>query len=225
MVNFSGIITIDGPAGSGKSTIARLISQELNIAYLDTGAMFRALALFLGDCSWEWEKETLGRALEKFEFSLKGNNAGASLTLNGHLLGQEIREEQIGNWASNLGKIPVVREFLKKSQQKIGKNHSLVAEGRDMGTIVFPNAGWKFFLKASSQERARRRWKELISYGYSPEFEKIHSKIKSRDLQDQQREVAPLKPARNSIIIDTTDLSIEQVKEEILKSIVKNNSQ
>jgi cytidylate kinase len=215
------IITLDGPAGSGKSTIARTISRELNIPYLDTGAMFRALALFLGDGSWELPENILANKLNNFVFSLQGSGATACLTMNGQLLGQEIRQEETGNWASNLGKIAVIRDFLKRAQQKIGTYHSLVAEGRDMGTVVFPKARWKFFLEASVMERAQRRMNQLLSFGYHPVFEQIFDELKARDEQDRTREIAPLKPATDAIVIDTTELSQEQVTQAIFKRIQK----
>ncbi len=215
------IITIDGPAGSGKSTLAKGVAQVLNLPYLDTGAMFRAIALYLGDGSWDWEDKVLSSALKKFRFSLRGNDVKAVLTLNNQTLGCEIRQEKIGNWASNLGKIKTIRDFLKKSQQDIGTSTSLVCEGRDMGTVVFPRARWKFFLQASDFERARRRWQQLISYGQKPDFDQVFEGIQARDLQDQQREFAPLKPAEDALIIDTTELSINEVKEKILDTVYK----
>ena len=132
------IVTIDGPAGVGKSTMAKMLARHLSIPYLDTGAMFRSVAWKLGSGSWEWSEERLQAAMDDIEYSLSGIGEDSVLSLNGTPIGDEIRTEEVGMWASNVATLPVVRTFLKKAQQDLGARFSLVAEGRDMGTVIFP---------------------------------------------------------------------------------------
>ncbi len=217
------IITLDGPAGSGKSTLAILLGQRLNLAYLDTGSMFRALALFLSDQDLKLREDQLETKLSNFCFDLSGYGNNSLLYLNGTPLGQEIRNEDLALKASNLGQIAIIRQKLKQEQQKLGRKNSLVAEGRDMGTVVFPGADYKFFLTASPEERAKRRLLQLKDSGLSGDLEKIAQQIKQRDQQDQNRSHAPLKPAEQAIILDSTYLNQDQVLEKILKYIKKDH--
>ena len=150
-------VTLDGPAGVGKSTIAKDVAEALGIAYLDTGAMFRATAWKLGEGGWDLPEDKLTRRLEEMSFTLSGSGRASVLSLNGEPLTDVIRTEAVGMWASNIGTVPVVREFQKKAQRAIAASVSLVAEGRDMGTVVFPGARFKVFLDAAPEERARRR--------------------------------------------------------------------
>ncbi len=213
------LITIDGPAGSGKSTLARGLSRELEISYLDTGAMFRAVALLLGYKAWEWPEEKISQALGPVRFTLSGSGERTELIMNDQPLRESIRNERIGLWASNMAKLPVVRARLKEHQRAIGEQVSLVAEGRDMGTVVFPEAGHKFFLRASAAERARRRWLQLLEAGEAAELETIHREIENRDRQDESREEAPLRPAQDALCIDTSLLSPEEVLQRMLEHI------
>ncbi len=213
------LITIDGPAGSGKTTLAQEVSRELNIGYLDTGAMFRGIALYLGENSWNLPRELLEKYLLEITFELTGTGSESRLIMNGRPLSAAIREEKVGIWASYLGQNKTVREFLKKLQQDIGKTTSLVSEGRDMGTVVFPQADYKFFLDAGTRERAKRRWEQLTEQGQQADFEEILVKLEQRDEQDRNRSTAPLKPAPDAILIDTTHLNKEQVFSRILEHI------
>jgi cytidylate kinase len=210
------VVTLDGPAGVGKSTLARLVAERLGVAYLDTGAMFRATALALGDGAWDWPEERLRERLAGLSFTLRGAGGGSSLELNGRRIGPEIRTEQVGMWGSNLARLPVVREFLKQAQQAVGRASDLVAEGRDMGTVVFPDAGHKFFLDADPDERARRRWLQLRDQGQDADLAELARQIRLRDDQDRNRAVAPLRPAEDAVIIDTTHLSVDGVFEAII---------
>lgn len=205
------IVTIDGPAGVGKSTMAKLLAHHLSIPYLDTGAMFRSVAWKLGDGSWEWGENKLQSALDGIEYALSGIGEDSVLSLNGTIIGNEIRTEEVGMWASNVATLPVVRTFLKKAQQDLGARFSLVAEGRDMGTVIFPDAPHKFFLDASVEERAARRFKQLTTMGKPADLEALKEQITKRDHQDRNRTVAPLKPADDAVAIDTTELKKEQV--------------
>ncbi len=213
------IITIDGPAGTGKTTIAKLLADRLKIAYLDSGAMFRTVAYILGENSWLWEKNKLLSKLYDINFTLKGVGKDSELLINNKPLPKEIRTEKVGLWASLIGQKPEVREHIKRMEQKIGRETSLVAEGRDMGTVVFPWAKYKFFLDASLEERAKRRYLQLKNMGVNVDFEQLKEEIRIRDEQDRNREIAPLKRAKDAILIDTTDLTIDEVLEKILSYI------
>ncbi|RWU02232.1 (d)CMP kinase [Pseudodesulfovibrio sp. S3] len=205
------IVTIDGPAGVGKSTMAKQLARHLSIPYLDTGAMFRSVAWKLGEGSWEWDEAKLGAALDGIEYGLSGTGEDSVLSLNGTAIGNEIRTEQVGMWASNIATLPVIRTFLKAAQQALGEKFSLVAEGRDMGTVVFPDAPCKFFLDASVDERAMRRFRQLVAMGKPADLEELKEQIARRDHQDRNRVVAPLKPADDATTIDTTEMTREQV--------------
>ncbi len=205
------LVTIDGAAGSGKTTLARMLSSSLNIPYLDTGAMFRALALFLGEGAWRLSEKELMERLKDVCFKMKERENRFVIFINGREVGEEIREEIVGRWASNIATLRVIREFLKEMQQEVGRDSSLVAEGRDMGTVVFPGADVKFFLEASVEVRARRRYSQLCNMGKRIAFSDILREISERDRQDRERDIAPLRPAEDAIIIDTSLLSPQEV--------------
>ncbi|MDP3427839.1 MAG: (d)CMP kinase, partial [Humidesulfovibrio sp.] len=154
------IVTLDGPAGVGKSSIASRLAGELGIAFLDTGAMFRAAAYTLGEGAWDWTQGILQQKLGDFEFTLRGSGKDTEILLNGQPLPEEIRSERVGQWASQLAVVPSVRAYMKMAQIFLGQTTDLVAEGRDMGTVVFPWARFKFFLDAAPEERARRRCRQ-----------------------------------------------------------------
>lgn len=213
------IVTIDGPAGVGKSTMAKQLARELSIPYLDTGAMFRAIAWKLGDGSWDWDEAKIEAELESFDFALSGIGEESVLSLSGTPIGDEIRTEQVGMWASNVATLPVIRTFLKTAQQALGTKFSLVAEGRDMGTVIFPDAPHKFFLDASVEERAMRRFLQLEELGKPAGLEDLKDQIAKRDHQDRNRAVAPLKAADDAKTIDTTAMNKEQVFEALKKGV------
>jgi cytidylate kinase len=213
------IITLDGPAGVGKSTLAKRLAEHFSIAYLDTGAMFRATAWKLGEGSWDWSEDKITKALDDFSFSLAGQGSASILSLNNIALTDDIRTEQVGMWASNVARVTVVRDFQKKAQREIGRTTSLVAEGRDMGTVIFPAAEFKFFLDADLEERARRRMLQLEEMGKEADLSQLICQIKERDDQDRNRPVAPLKPAEDAIIVDTTKLDIDGVFDCLVKHI------
>lgn len=218
------IVTLDGPAGVGKTTIARMLADKLGIAYLDTGAMFRSIALAFGEGAWERPVDLLVPELNRLDFDLEGVGSASELLLNGMPLSSAIRTEQVGLWASHIARIPVVRDFLRRNQQAIGRVTSLVAEGRDMGSVVFPNAPHKFFLDASIEVRARRRFEQLKSMGMEEDLELIQAQIRIRDDQDRNRAVAPLKPALDAEIVDTGAADIPGVLTLILDGITKKTS-
>lgn len=213
------IVTIDGPAGVGKSTMAKLLARHLAIPYLDTGAMFRTIAWKLGEGSWYWDEEAIRTALGSMEFALSGIGEESVLSVDGTPIGDEIRTEEVGMWASNVATLPVVREFLKTAQQALGTKFSLVAEGRDMGTVVFPDAPHKFFLDASVEERASRRFSQLEAMGKDADIQELQEQIAKRDHQDRNRAVAPLKAAADATVIDTTELNKDQVFEALKQAM------
>lgn len=213
------IITLDGPAGVGKTTLARLIAQDLGIPYMDTGAMFRFLALKLGEAGLNLPDEDLSVKARQWHFNLSGAGATTQLLANGAIIGPEIRTEQVSRLASAYGKSPAIREALLEAQRQLGEKSALAAEGRDLGTVVFPQAANKFFLDARPEVRAMRRWKELAAKGGTESLESIEQAIRERDWQDRHRQIAPLKPAQDAIIIDTSDLTIQQVRQKILDAI------
>lgn len=213
------VITLDGPAGVGKSTLAKRVAELLGVAYLDTGAMFRSIALSLGAASLDLPPERLAIELEKLHFSLSGTGAATTLACNGIPAGREIRTEEVGMLASRFATLPVVRAYLKKAQRELGAAHSLVAEGRDMGTAVFPDAHRKFFLDASPETRAERRVRQLAESGITEDIAAVASRIRERDEMDRNRAIAPLIPARDAIVIDTSGLDIHSVLDAILREI------
>lgn len=215
------VVTLDGPAGVGKSTVAKLLAKRLGLAFLDTGAMFRAVAWRLGPDSWKWPEERVAEKLEGLRFGLAGAGEATRLLLDGRALGPEIRTEEVGMWASNVAVLPVVRRFLKQAQRDLATSASLVAEGRDMGSVVFPNAQHKFFLDADPAERAKRRALQLRDQGQEADEAAILAQIQARDHQDRTRAEAPLRPAPDAQIIDTTRLDLEEVFDAILAAIVQ----
>jgi cytidylate kinase len=213
------VVTIDGPAGVGKTTLARAVAQHMGVAYLDTGAMYRSVAWMLGKGSWEWSEEKLARGLDKLVFSIQGAGETTILLVNGREVGSKIRTETVGLWASHVARIPLVRTRLTEIQRSLGQKVSLVAEGRDMGTVVFPNALFKFFLDASPEVRARRRWLQLREAGSTEDLEDLTRQMRIRDEQDRNRAIAPLRPAEDAMCIDTGPLEPSQVLQQILARI------
>lgn len=213
------IVTLDGPAGVGKSTLARLLAQKLDIPFLDTGAMFRSIALFLGEEALEMDDAVLKEKLAPLSYGLAGAGPDSILLFNGKPLGNEIRNEKIGALASKLATNPTVREFLKQKQQEIGANYSLVAEGRDMGTVIFPDARCKFFLDAEPAIRAGRRMKQLAEQGVQADVSELEAQIRKRDEQDRNRAIAPLKAAKDAVTVDTSSLDQDEVLAELWRHV------
>lgn len=213
------IVTLDGPAGVGKTTLAKRVAEAMGIAYMDTGAMYRTLGWKLGAQAASLDEAVLAERLAAFSFSLSGSGAATVLAVNGVPVGNEIRTEEVGMLASIVAKLPAVRDALKKAQQDMGAATALVAEGRDMGTVVFPEARCKIFLDASPQERARRRFDQLVAMGETPDLEELTEQIRQRDEQDRNRALAPLRPADDAVIVDTTTLDIDGVFEEIMRHV------
>ncbi|MGD9159962.1 MAG: (d)CMP kinase [Desulfobacteraceae bacterium] len=214
------LITIDGPAGAGKSTISRLLAKKKNLVYLDTGAMYRAVALQAKRMNIPF---TDGRVLyemcEKINIHFKGDGENSTIYIDNEDVSVEIRMPEMDMLSSSVSAVMEVRKAMTALQRKIGKNGGLVAEGRDMGTVVFPGADYKFFITASPEIRAGRRYKERIDRNENVSREDVEADIRKRDEQDQSRKLAPLKPAEDAVIVDTSGMGIEQVLEIILDSI------
>ncbi|MHC4536339.1 MAG: (d)CMP kinase [Planctomycetota bacterium] len=215
------IITIDGPAGSGKSTAARLLAQKLSASFLDTGAMYRAvtLAAMQASVNMSDEDELLGVIqTNKFEFSVTDNEM--SVSINGIDFTEQLRSPQVTANARYIASCPNVREKLVEMQRRFAAGlKKIVTEGRDQGTVAFPDADIKFYLTADSAERAKRRLIELRAKGDNQTLEQIQKAIEERDNSDENRTVGPLKPAEDAVIIDTTDLSIDGVVEKLLSCV------
>ncbi|HEW92492.1 MAG TPA: (d)CMP kinase [Thermotogaceae bacterium] len=213
-------IAIDGPAGTGKSTVAKKIAEILEIDYLDTGAMYRAVAKFFLDNNidpCEIDNNTVEKIFKEINFDFKNN----SLYMNGKILSDEIRSPEVGKIVSKVASLEAIRKKLTLIQRELAKGKSIVVEGRDIGTVVLPDAEVKIFLTASAEERARRRLKELIEKGINVSFKEVFDEIVQRDRIDSTRKVAPLRAAKDAVIIDTDGLTVEEVVEKILEIVNK----
>jgi len=221
-VNKRAVIAIDGPAGAGKSSIAKIVSRKLGYDYIDTGAMYRAI-------SWKAFREKIDlkakqevvNMVRNTRIELKNRTGTVRVYLDGKDVTNRIRSKRLTEGASILGTIPQVREQLVKIQRRLASSGGIVVEGRDIGTVVFPEADYKFYLDASIKERALRRYRELKAKGEEVELAEVEKAIRSRDRRDRTRGVAPLKIAPDAVVIDSTDMSKKEVVDFILKRIEK----
>ncbi|GAB6189575.1 (d)CMP kinase [Marinitoga arctica] len=211
-------VAIDGPAGSGKSTIAKRIAKIFDLYYLDSGALYRAFGYYLKKNNFDLNNENdIINALKTFDIKIINGN----YYLFDEKLDFQIRTPEMGKTASIVAKNPIVREKVNEILRNIAKKHGVVIDGRDIGTVVLPNAEVKIFLTASIEERSKRRFKELIEKGEDVKFEDVLNEIKKRDIADSTREIAPLKPAEDAIEVDTTGKDIDTVINEIKEIIIK----
>ncbi len=212
------VIAIDGPSGAGKSTIAKKVAKILNFEYIDTGAMYRCVAYkCIKDGITHDNINEIKRVLDEMHFDIISDQ----IYLDGIIMRDEIRSEEISKGASDFSKLAVVREKMVALQRQIGESKSVVMDGRDIGTNVFPSAKYKFYIDASSEERARRRYRELSQKGENVNYEDVLNQILNRDYKDSTREMNPLKKADDAIEIDTTNLTIEQVCDMIILEVKK----
>ncbi len=216
------IITIDGPSGAGKGTVARIVASKLGLNYMDTGAMYRAVALLVKRSLIDYDDEDeLRKLLLEIHIAFENNSDNnLRILLNREDVTDKLRDPEMSTLSSNLATKRSVRTTLKGIQRRMGIKSNIIAEGRDMGTYVFPDADFKFYLDATLNERAKRRWQQLRESGIEVELEDVKNEIEKRDRQDRERQDSPLHPASNAVIIDTTNLKIEEVVEKIT-SIVR----
>ncbi len=213
-------IAIDGPAGAGKSSLARAAAKELGFIYVDTGALYRTIALkFIRENIDKENGDSLERVLSSTDISIKFIDGEQRVILGNEDVSDLIRTPEISMAASSVSAKPQVRAFLLEMQRNLAKTNDVLMDGRDIGTVVLPGATVKIFLTASAEERANRRYKELMEKGQSVSYSDVLADIEKRDYDDSHRAIAPLKPAEDSKIVDTTGLSIEQALELLLKTI------
>ncbi|HWR45266.1 (d)CMP kinase [Sporomusa sp.] len=211
------IIAIDGPAGAGKSTVAKLAAQQLGYTYIDTGAMYRAVAWQALNEGIEPDSEAVARLACNLDLKLTYVNGKTEVAVNGQDITDAIRTPEVNRLVSKVAQVPVLREIMLKLQRDMAVEGGVVMDGRDIGTHVLPNADIKIFLTASITERAKRRWQELTDKGYTIDLAELENEIACRDKADCEREVAPLVAAVDAVFIDTTELAIDATVEKILE--------
>lgn len=219
----SFVVAIDGPAGTGKGTIAKLIAQELNLVNIDTGAMYRSItleALRQGINSIE-EKEKLIEIAKNIKIEMTNNNGEQEIFLNGENVSKEIRSTEVSGFVSQVSSIPEIRELMVNLQRKMAEGKNVIMEGRDITTVVFPNANVKIYLDADVEERAKRRYKENKEKGMQTTFKETLEAMKKRDYNDMHKPVGALKIAEDAIVVDTTNMTIDEVKEKVKEIITK----
>ena len=205
------IIAIDGPSGAGKSTLASQIASEFGFLHIDTGAMYRAVGIYIADrCIDVADAEKVEEALKGLKVDIRFLNGMQLIYLNGHDVTMRIRQPEVSMLASNVSKIPAVRNFLVDQQRLMAAENNIIMDGRDIGTVVFPDADLKIYLTASPKDRAERRYLEQIEKGFDVKLEEVMADVQRRDSQDMNRSVAPLKPAEDAVIVDTTGKKFEE---------------
>ena len=209
-------IAIDGPSGTGKSTTAKMLAKELSFIYIDTGAMYRAVGLFCVRNNIDInDEEEVKKHLDDIDINIIYKDGNQEIELNGEIVSKEIRENHISHCASVVSQYKDVREKLVSLQQELAKKNSVIMDGRDIGTVVLPDADLKIYLIASDEVRAQRRYKELIEKGQTVEYDKIVEELKERDYRDSHRSNSPLKRADDAIELDNSNMTKEEVVEKI----------
>lgn len=216
-------IAVDGPAGAGKSSVSKEIAKKLGIIYIDTGAMYRAAALYAIEKGIKICEENMKECLDDIDISIGYDERGQRIYLNGKDVSERIREKDVSIGASDVAVIPAVRLKLVELQRNLAKKESVIMDGRDIGTYVLPDANIKIFLTATSAERAKRRCLEMEQKGMECNFEEVKKDIEYRDKQDSGREFAPLKQAEDAVLVDSSDMSFEEVVEYIIDIIEKKD--
>ncbi|MBD5096658.1 MAG: (d)CMP kinase [Lachnospiraceae bacterium] len=215
-------IAIDGPAGAGKSTIAKAVAKRLGYIYVDTGAMYRAIALYIIENEIDVADEgKVADACSAIDIQIKYEDNIQQVYLNGRNVSTDIRKEAVGNMASKAAAKKPVRDRLLSLQRNIAAENDVVMDGRDIGTFVLPDAELKYYLTASVKTRAERRYKELVEKGETADMEQIEADIEKRDYQDMHRDIAPLKQAEDAVYIDSSDMTIDEVVEKICSADIQ----
>ncbi|HIU81709.1 MAG TPA: (d)CMP kinase [Candidatus Ornithoclostridium faecavium] len=213
-------IAIDGPSGAGKSTISKMLAKKLGIIYLDTGAMYRAVALYVSRKGVDVnDRDKVVPLLTEIEIEFRGEGDEKRIYLNGEDVSAAIREHAVSKMASDVSKIKEVRLFLVEQQRAIAKKNDVVLDGRDITSFVLPDSKYKFFLTATPEERARRRYEELKAKGSDISYETVLADVNDRDYNDTHRDFAPLVQTEDAVLIDSTDLSTDEVIEVILRYV------
>lgn len=213
-------IAIDGPSGAGKSTLAKALAARLGIIYVDTGALYRAVGYYVKSKGVDpQDSVAVEELLPEINIGLKYECGVQNVYLNGENLGDKIRQPEISMYASAVSAIPAVRKFLLETQKSIAREHSVVMDGRDIGTVILPDADIKIFLTATDEVRARRRYNELLAKGIEVKYEDVLAEMKERDARDRNREIAPAIPAPDAVILDNSDCTNEESVEDVLRII------
>lgn len=216
-------VAIDGPSGAGKSSISREAAKRLGYVYVDTGAMYRAAALFVMQRRIDPEDaERVGGILPMLDIELKNENGEQKVYLCGENVSRVIRTKEVTRCAPIVSANPKVRQCLSEIQQEMAQKNNIIMDGRDIGTVVLPNADVKIFLTASAEVRAQRRFKEMLEKGMDATFEEVLADIKERDYYDEHKPISPLKPARDSILIDTSEIDYEHSVQLVINTIRNN---
>ena len=216
-------IAIDGPSGAGKSTLARAIAKKINFIYVDTGALYRAIGLFVRNNKISPnDSDSVINSLGSVKIAMKFKDGLQHVYLNDSDVTDDIRLHEVSEYASKISAIPQVREFLTDLQRSIAANNNVIMDGRDIGSIILPNAQLKIYLTASVADRAERRYRELKERGQTVDFDKVLRDVEERDRRDMTRDVSPLKIADNAIVVDTTGFTFEQSFDKLL-SVIQDN--
>ena len=217
------VIAIDGPAGSGKSTTAKIVAEKLGISYLDTGSMYRAVTIYFIDNNYSLDSDNIDDIIDSIRIDISDESDNQPVILNGKNVTDRLRDSKISSLVSTISSNKKIRDKMVLMQREISKDKSIVVDGRDIGTVVFPDADYKFFITAGIKERALRRYHEISLKGNSIELIDIEKDIAKRDYLDSTRKNSPLKKAEDAIDIDTTHLNIDEQVNIILKTINNNN--
>ena len=213
-------IAIDGPSGAGKSTIAKAVAKEMGIVYVDTGARYRTVGYYVRQKNVSpQDAEGVGKLLPEIKIEVKYENGVQNVYLNGENPGDKIRQPEISMYASAVSAIPAVRAFLLETQKEIARQNSVVMDGRDIGTVILPDAEVKIFMTASNEARAKRRYNELVAKGQDVKYEDVLSEMIERDHNDKNRDIAPAVPAADAIMMDNSDMSVEENVRAVLDII------
>ena len=213
------VVAIDGPAGAGKSTIAKLVAEQLGYAYIDTGAMYRSVTWKFLQTKEAFNEQLISKLAEKMVIEFRPEAKVNRVFVDGVEVTEAIRKSEVTCNVSKVAAIGPVREAMVDQQRRMGEAGGVLMDGRDIGTVVFPNADLKIFLTATVEERARRRYKELTEKGESIDLAKLQQEIAERDKQDSEREISPLRQAEDALLLDSSDMTIAQVAEFIIKLV------